>query len=295
MRPTVTIGICVKNCEASLKEAIDSVLNQNFSHELMEVIFVDDGSEDGTFSVIQKYIMRMDVKVKVFRNKWMGLGAARNIVVDNAKSDYIVWVDGDIVLPTDHVRKQVEYMEKNPMVGIAKAKYGAFPEENLIATLENIPFLVDDIHSGNEWKTASKLPGTGGSIYRVEAINQVGGFDYHLKGTGEDQDAAFRIKEAGWSICRTNAVFYEQRSKTWKAIWEKYVWYGHGDYDLYLKNRRIFSLLKMTPFAGFIAGVLYAIPAYRLLRRKVVFLLPIHFTFKMTAWCLGFLIGYLGK
>ncbi len=121
----------------------------------------------------------------------------------------------------------------------------------------------------------------------------MGGFDGNLKGTGEDQDAVYRVKEAGWSICRTNTVFREKRSKTWKALWDKHVWYGVGDYSLYLKNRSIFSLYKMTPFIGFIAGILYSISAYKLIHRKVVFVLPIHFTFKMTAWCLGFLKGQL--
>jgi len=296
MRPTVTIGICVRNCEASLTEAVDSILDQDFPHERMEVIFVDDGSEDATYSIILESIARMDIEARVYHNNWMGLGVARNVVVDNAKGDYIVWVDGDMILPKDHVRKQVEFMKRNPTGGIAKAKcMHAFVEENLVAALENIPFVVDDVSAGNEWKTALKLPGTGGSIYRVKAIRQVGGFDDHLKGTGEDQDAAYRVKESGWSIYRTNAVFYEKRSKTWKAIWHRYVWYGYGDYDLFLKNRRIFSLQKMTPIAGLIAGVLYSIAAYRLTHQKVVFLLPFHFAFKMTAWCFGFFKGYVGK
>ncbi len=295
MRPMVTLGVCVRNCEASLKEAVNSILSQDFPHELMEVIFVDDGSEDETCSIIQASIRRMDIKARVFSNTWMGLGAARNIVVDNARGEYIVWVDGDMILPIDHVRKQVEFMEKNPIVGIAKARYSSSPEENLVATLENIPFLIDDICSGDEWKTISKLPGTGGSIYRAKAIRQIGGFDNQLKGTGEDQDAAYRIKMSGWSICRTDAAFHEQRGKTWKAIWKKYVWYGHGDYNLYRKNRRIFSLVRMTPLSSFIAGLLYSITAYKLLRRKIVFMLPIHFTFKMTAWFFGFSKGYLSK
>ena len=291
MTPNVTIGVCVRNCEASVREAIDSILDQDFSHELMEVIFVDDGSEDKTLSVILDSVSRVDMNVRVFSGEWKGLGHARNVVVDNARGDYIVWVDGDMILPRDHVRKQVEFMEQNPKVGIAKAKCSAFLEENLVATLENIPFVVDDVRAGNEWKTASKLPGTGGSLYRVEAIRQVDGFDNQLKGTGEDQDAAYRVEAAGWSIYRTNALFYERRSKTWKALWDKYVWYGYGDYRLYRKNRSIFSLHKMVPLAGFFAGLLYSLIAYRLTRRKVVFLLPFHYAFKMVAWCLGFAKG----
>jgi len=285
MKPKVTIGICVKNCEATIKEAIDSVIDQDFPHELIEVIFADDDSTDETLSIIESYVPNMDMQVKVFHHEWKGLGATRNVVVNNASGDYIVWVDGDMILPKDHVSKQVQFMEENPKVGIAKAKYGMPPGENIVAALENIPFIVYDSKSG---PLDSKLPGTGGSIYRVEAIRQVGGFDSHMKGVGEDQDAAYRVKAAGWILQRSPAVFYERRVQAWKDLWDKYLWYGYGDYQLYRKNRNVFSLCKMVPFAGFVAGALYTLDAYRLTRRKSVFLLPFHFAFKMTAWCSGF-------
>ena len=290
MTPKVTIGVCVRNCETSVKESIGSILNQDFPHELMEVIFVDDGSDDGTLRVILDSVSRMDMRVKIFSGKWRGLGPARNIVVDNARGDYIVWVDGDMVLPKDHVRRQVEFMEQNPKVGIAKAKYGMLARENIVAALENIPFMVDDSRDGT---VNPKLPGTGGSIYRVEAVKEVNGFDSRMKGVGEDQDAAYRVKEAGWSLCKGPAVFFERREQTWKGLWDRYFWYGYGDYHLYRKNRSIFSLHKMVPPAGFFAGLLYSLIAYRLTRRKVVFLLPFHYAFKMVAWCLGFAKGHM--
>jgi len=139
MKPTVTIGICIRNCEASIKEVVDSILNQNFPHELMEVIFVDDGSEDETLSVLKDYASRMDMQVMIFHSEWRGLGQSRNVVVSNAMGDFIVWVDGDMTLPPDHVRKQVEFMEKNPKVGIAKGKYGILSKAKTITALENKP------------------------------------------------------------------------------------------------------------------------------------------------------------
>ena len=51
MKPKVTVGMCVKNCAATIKEAIESVLNQDFPHELMELIIVDGNSEDETLSI----------------------------------------------------------------------------------------------------------------------------------------------------------------------------------------------------------------------------------------------------
>ena len=292
MKPKVTIGVCVRNSQQFVREAISSILDQDFPHELMEAIFVDDGSEDETFSIINSYVPRMDIKAKVFHHEWKGLGQSRNVVVDNTRGDYVIWVDGDMILPKDHLTKQVEFMNKNPKVGIAKARYGMINQESVVAVLENVPFMVYDSKDGS---VDSKLPGTGGSIYRVEAIRQVNGFDSGMRGVGEDQDAAFRIREAGWLLKRSSAIFYERRVQTWDGVWRKWFWYGFGDYDPYYKNRGVFSLFRMTPAAGFINGFLYIADAYRLIRRRSVLLLPFHFAFEMTAWCIGFINGNMRK
>jgi len=290
MKPIVTIGMCMRNCENSIKEAIHSILGQDFPHELMEVIFVDDGSEDQTLSVVKDSISRINIQAKVFHSEWKGLGAARNKIVNNASGDFIIWIDGDMALPKDFVRKQVEFMEQNPKVGIAKARYGIALKENIVAFLENIADVAEDARAQDEWKGNLRLPGTGGSIYRVKAIKQVKGFDDDLRRVGEDQDAAYRIKDKGWLIYRTHIVFYEKRKlKTWKELWAKYYWHGYDHYDLYHKNRNLFILHTMVPPASFIAGLMYSIVAYRLTYRRAAFLLPFQYAFKMTAWLFGFL------
>lgn len=290
MKPIVTIGICVRNCEMSIKEAIESVLSQDYPHDRMELIIVDDGSKDQTLPILQIYVSKASIRTKLFSGSWKGLGAARNLVVNNASGEYIIWVDGDMILPEDHVRRQVEYMQQNPKVGIAKARYGVPLKESLIAFLENIVDVAKDALMEDEWKTDLKLPGTGGSIYRTKAIKKVGGFDEDLKRVGEDQDAAYRIKKAGWLIHRTKAIFYERRRlKSWKTLWNKYFWHGYDHYKLYCKNRGLFTFYKMNPLASFIAGLLYSVIAFRLTNRIAVLLLPFQYTFKMTAWSLGFL------
>lgn len=294
-KPKVTIGICVRNCAFSVKETINSVLSQDFPHELMEVIIVDDGSEDETLKILLDLASKMDMQVKIFHSKWRGIGPVRNVVVNNAQGNYIIWVDGDMVLPKDHVRKQVEFMERNSKVGIAKAKHKVLPTENIVAFLEHIPFAIYD---ATPEILDSKLPGTGGAIYRVSAIRQVHGFDDNLKYAGEDQDAAYRVKKAHWLIAQSPASFHEIRVQAWDKLWRKYIWYGYGNHDLYLKNKEIFSLYRVNPIASFIAGILYAFNAYKLTKRKSLVLLPFHFFLKMTAWYIGFTkarIEYLSR
>ena len=297
-KPLVTIGICVKNCEATVKETIDSILDQDFPHELIEIIFVDDGSEDNTLSIIREYASRLDIPAMIFHTSWQGLGPARNIVVNNAKGKYIVWVDGDMVLSRDYVREQVEFMERKSSVGIAKGKYGLNPGANLIATLEIYSRAAGKLVDFNyDRKARSKALGTGGSIYRVKAIRQAGGFDENIKGYGEDWDAEYRIRAAGWLLYTTEVLFrdYERYGLTWKDLWRNYFRRGYDLHYFSHKNKGIINVCKMSPPAAFLSGLFHSIIIYKLVHQKVVFLLPLQYTLKMTAWCLGFIRAHIGS
>src|ERR1035437_3440246 len=118
MKPIITIGMCLHNCENTLSKAIKSISDQDFPHEKMQIVFVDDGSTDCTLKIAEAYAPKMDIKTKIFKTEWRGLGIARNLILDNADGEYITWVDGDELLTPNYIRKQVEFMQKNPDVGI---------------------------------------------------------------------------------------------------------------------------------------------------------------------------------
>lgn len=291
-RPMVTIGVCVRNGAKLISEAINSILGQNLPHKYIEIIFVDDGSKDKTLSIIDSYLPKIDMQVKVFHHDWRGLGETRNVVVNSAKGKYIVWVDCDMKLSHDHVRKQVEFMEENPNVAIGKGRYGIDDASSLVAFLENIEAVVEFL--GNGQKTISKPLGAGGSIYRVHAIREVGGFDDHIKGVGEDMDLETRVRKSGWLLQITPALFYEIRRKDWRSLWKEYLWHGSAGQVLLRKMGRPTNILyKMFPPVAVFTEVARSCAAYRVVYKKAVFLLPLHWIFKRIAWCIGFVMSYL--
>ena len=298
VQPVVTIGVCVKNSASTICESIDSILSQDFSHELMEIIFVDDGSQDNTLSVIQEIISKINISAKVIHTEWRGLGYARNLVVNGARGDYIVWVDGDMVLSTDYVGKLVEFMEQNPKVGIAKGEYALIPGANWIATLEIFSRAAGKkVNFNYTTRAQSRAVGTGGSIYRIEAIRQTKGFDKNLKGYGEDWDAEYGIRAAGWMLNTIDVTFrdYERYGITWKALWKNYFRRGYDLYSFSRKNKGMIKFSKMQPLAAFVSGFFHSLKIYKLTHQKKVFLLPLQYTFKMTAWSLGFIRSHLNN
>lgn len=277
----VTIGLCVRNCEKTVSDAIKSIIQQDYPHNLIELIIVDDGSTDRTLEYVKRIVSETDIRVKIYRQKWKGLGTARNVVVRNSLGKYIIWVDGDMRLPRDHVRKQVEFMNDNPKVGAAKARYAFFDAGKIVALLENSRAF--HIRPNN-----SLILGTGGSIYRVETIRQVGGFDERIRGAGEDIDVLFRMIRKGWLIGRTNAYFYEKFKESWKDLWAQYFWWGYGAHYVWHRYKSGISIVLRLPLISFIVGFLRLYHIFKVQKKLALFLIPVHNMFKDSAWIFGF-------
>jgi len=290
----VTLGICVKNSESTIKDAIESVLSQDYPYKLMEIIVVDGCSQDNTLKIIKSKLEEANVKVRYFSEN-EGVALARQIVVENAIGDYIVWVDGDMVISKNFITKHVEFMEQHPSVGIAKGRYIAFLDPknvSLVAKLENIEFLLE---TASEVKPIFKSLGASGCIYRVKAIRQIGGFDPQIKHGGEDTDVETRIRERGWSFCISPAFFWETRRQNWKSLWNEYFWHGGSGPYLLKKNRRVYSFYKMFPPTAVLAELFRVPAAYKLTRQVSVLFLPFHYIFKRIALFFGFLKSFLEK
>lgn len=90
-----TVAIISYNIEAYIGRAIKSVINQNFTN--YEIIVVDDCSTDNTMEEIKKYESN---KLRILKTKANTgtAGGPRNIAIDNAKGEYILFLDGDDTL-----------------------------------------------------------------------------------------------------------------------------------------------------------------------------------------------------
>ncbi|WGM88482.1 MAG: glycosyltransferase [Candidatus Bathyarchaeum tardum] len=289
-KPFVTIGVCVKNGMPTLSEAIDSIIHQDYPHEFMEVIFVDDGSEDETLSLINNYAPKMGIKTKIFHHDWKGLGYTRNIVVKNSEGDFIIWVDADMFLPKNYVSKLVEFIINHPMVAIVKGKQALASGKNLLGTLEVYSRAASRMVDYTSEAAKFKSLGTGGAIYRVEALHQAGGFNDRITGYGEDFDLEYKIRKFGWGLSTTNVQFsdYERGNVSPKDLWNRYMKRGYDSRIFASEQNKLVRFYTMSPPAAFLVGLFHSFKIYKKTARKTAFLLPLQYVFKMSAWCVGF-------
>lgn len=94
----VTILVPVYNGENYIARCLDSCLNQTYRN--LEVLVINDGSNDNTSNIINSYISRFD-NIKVINQDNQGLAKTRNILLDNVKTEYGFFLDADDWLEKD--------------------------------------------------------------------------------------------------------------------------------------------------------------------------------------------------
>jgi glycosyltransferase involved in cell wall biosynthesis len=287
----VTVGLCVKNSEKTIRQCLQSILNQVYPKRLIEIIVVDGKSHDGTMNIIMNLVSSSGVIARFFCDEGKGLATARQIVVDNARSNYIVWVDGDTILSADFVAAQVEFIKGNHGIAVAigKFSYQRGIQRTLVAQLQGLSRYV----GVNEWARSRKrhgFPPNDASLYLVEALEQVGGFDTAIKGASEDEDIIDRMKEKGWSITLNEwAKFFAFSRETWKELWLEQIWLGYGHHFLSHKSKRKNIFLHYSPLIYLYIGVKQSFKAYKLTLEKKSFLFPLLYFFSTSAILFGFL------
>ncbi len=108
-KPLVSILIPAYNAQEWIADTIRSAINQTW--ERKEIIVVDDGSTDETFTIAKRF---ESDGVRTLTQKNQGAAAARNKACSLSKGDYIQWLDADDLLDPEKVTKQMEALSQIP-------------------------------------------------------------------------------------------------------------------------------------------------------------------------------------
>lgn len=111
MRELVSVVIPVYNRELTIERAVRSVLNQDYDN--LEVIVVDDGSNDGTVDVVKSI---KDERVRIILGMRRGACYARNLGIANSKGSFIAFQDSDDEWCSNKLSVQIQYMQREGLL-----------------------------------------------------------------------------------------------------------------------------------------------------------------------------------
>lgn len=158
-----------------ITETIESVLNQ--SYKWWELIIIDDGSTDGADKIAMDYCSRDD-RIKFIRRDRLPKGAptCRNIGVQNASGEFLIFLDSDDVLAPFCIKRRVDFFQQYEDCDLL-----AFPMAYFRVKPGDSDRLLNDLETGEDDLDrflARDLPWvTACSIWRKKSLLKIGGWD----------------------------------------------------------------------------------------------------------------------
>lgn len=187
--PLVSVVIPTYNREHCLGRAVESVLNQSYSN--IELLIVDDGSDDGTEALVASW---KDDRICYIRQVNQGAPAARNNGVRNAQGEFIAFQDSDDCWYPDKLEIQMEYWQRHQEYSMI---YSAYMLRRQNGESVRVPYsgtwgnLEGDIFST---LLVNNCIGTPTMLMRKDCFWEIGGFKEEMECL-EDWDFALRFSE----------------------------------------------------------------------------------------------------
>lgn len=114
--PKISVIMPVYNAEKTIERAILSIINQTYNN--IELILINDGSTDETESIIKKYIEKeKKIDIRYYFQENSGPSIAKNLGIDMAIGEYILFVDSDDTISENYIESLVINQKEGTLIG----------------------------------------------------------------------------------------------------------------------------------------------------------------------------------
>lgn len=267
-KSSVELLILTTNALKMTKEQLLDVANLDVRSLKAECLVVDNGSHDGTEEEIKNYeLPNMDYRF-IQSGANLGFAGGNNVGIKDALKrgfDYILLLNNDLILPKDLVTKLVDFMDKNPEIGVAspkmyfakgyefhKDKYKESEKGNVlwyaggIIDRDNVYTLhrgVDEVDVGQFDKVEETDVANGACvIIRRKVFQKIGLLDASFFLYWEDADFSERAKRAGFK------VVYYPKTCMWHKVSASTGGSGSPTNDYFLTRNRFYYSMRYSTF-----------------------------------------------
>lgn len=172
--PTISVIIPVYNGETTIRETIESVLNQTFTD--FELIVIDDGSTDSTWEAIAQI---SDPRIQAFSYPNCGSNASRNRGLEKSSGTYISFIDADDLWTPDKLESQYRTLQDCPEAGLAYSWTDCIDESSQFLRPDSRATFSGDVFA--PMLLAHFLSNGSNPLIRRQVFQKLGNFDETLK------------------------------------------------------------------------------------------------------------------
>jgi cellulose synthase/poly-beta-1,6-N-acetylglucosamine synthase-like glycosyltransferase len=264
--PSVTVIIPMHNEEKVAKHSMENVLKTDYPKHILEIIPVNDHSDDRTKEILDDFAARYP-QIKPFHRESgkRGKPSALNDVMEFAKGDIIIVFDADYLPPRGIIR-DIALSFKDPEVGAVMGR--VIPQNvgsNLLTRLLDLErtggYQVDQQARYN----MRLIPQYGGTVggFRKIVAQSLDGFDPRI--ITEDTELTFKLYERGWKVVYANrAECYEEAPEDWSVRSRQVMRWARGHTQVFFRFWISLFKSKYLTFKEKLDGILllsvYLIP-----------------------------------
>lgn len=212
-----TLIVPVYNRSNEIDELLESLTHQDFQKDY-EILIVEDGSSETSEEVIKKYSKQLSITYFFKENS--GPGDSRNFGMRNAKGNYFIILDSDVILPSTYLSSIDTYLQENYLdcFGGADAAHESFTNLQKAINYVMTSFLTTGGIRGSKNSIQKFEPRSFNMGISKEAFEATQGFSrVH---PGEDPDLSQRIIKAGFTTgFLPGAEVFHKRRISWKKFY----------------------------------------------------------------------------
>lgn len=216
--------IPVYNRPNEIDELLQS-FTQLVGNFIYEIVIIEDGSDESSEEVIEKYRNALDISYYFKANS--GPGDSRNYGMRKAKSDYFIIFDSDVILPSNYLLEVDDFLKKEffHCIGGPDAAVKSFTELQKAINFSMTSILTTGGIRGNKNATKDFQPRSFNLGLSKEAFLATGGFGkIH---PGEDPDLVLRLWKLGYKTAFIpDAKVYHKRRISWRKFYNQVYKFG---------------------------------------------------------------------
>ena len=272
----VSVIIPCRNEQLYIENCVNSILNQDYRSDKIQIIVIDGLSDDNTIHILKKY-----PNITLLSNPKKIVSTSMNLGIKKAKGDYILRIDAHCIYPKNYISELIlnsikfnadnigTIMETIPGNNSVKAK--------VIAIALSHPLGVGNSYfrtGSNKIREVDTVPF---GCYKKEVFKNIGLYDEELIRNQDDELNGRLTQSGGKIILIPNIVLKYYARDTIKKVFSMFYQYGFFKPLVYLKLKKPASARQFAPLF-FVLGILIGLLT-GLFNRLIL---------KMTLFCIGF-------
>ena len=253
--PAVSIIIPVYNNEKNIGKLIESLLKSDYPKELLEIIIVDNGSNDRTKKIIRQYPAVILLEEKNIQSSY----AARNKGIQNAKNEILAFIDSDCIATPQWIKEGVKVLVSEPAdLAGGKVEFVYSKHKTAAELYDSITNMQNKFYIKEK-----KVSSTANLFVKSSLFGRIGMFPDWIKSGGDVQWTA-KATRNGFSLVYAPKAIVKHPARSLKDLLKKKYRVGTGIMYIWINEskslwKRIYLIFRLflPPRLSFIKNMIY--------------------------------------